>query len=82
MVGYCSVTDRTVNRTKYDWRLTKLLCLPFAEISWVRKACNVNEFSTLRALVVVHIFEKINPVDFGILQPESQSATGNIREKG
>ena len=33
---------------------------PLNFIFWVRKACYVYEFSTLRLLVVVHIFEKIN----------------------
>ena len=38
---------------------------PLNFVFWVRKACNVYELSTLRLLVVVHIFEKINPVDLG-----------------
>ena len=38
---------------------------------WVRKACNVHEFSTLRALVVV----RIKWVDFGNVQPVWQPTT-------
>ena len=38
---------------------------PLNFVFWVRKACNMYELSTLRLLVVVHIFEKINPVDLG-----------------